>query len=126
MSIKSDDLTIPGRLQVLSAESGQRVAMHVLPDGAQLTITDWDRRSTAAAQGLAALGVQPGDRVLLPVDADWTGYAVGYAAITKAGATAVPVLATHGEEHVRWAYASAAAAGVISERPLPGCPGWQK
>jgi long-chain acyl-CoA synthetase len=124
MSIKADDLTIPGRLRILSSERGEQVAIHQLPDGAQLTIRDWDQRSDAAAQGLAALAVRPGDRVLLPVAGDWIGYAVGYAAITKAGAIAVPVLTSHGEEHVRWAHASAAATGVISERPLAGCAGW--
>ncbi len=126
MSIKSDDLTIPGRLRILSAERGEHVALHVLPGGAQLTISTWDQRSAAAARGLAALGVRPGDRVLLPVAADWIGYAVGYAAISKAGATAVPVLASHGEEHVRWARASSAAVGVISEEPAGGGAGWHR
>jgi long-chain acyl-CoA synthetase len=126
MSIKSDDLTIPGRLRILSAERGEQIALHVLPDGAQLTIRTWDQRSEMAARGLVALGVRPGDRVLLPVAADWIGYAVGYAAISKAGATAVPVLASHGEEHVRWARASSAAVGVISEQPVPGGAGWHR
>src|ERR1700684_473131 len=126
MSIKSDDLTIPGRLRILAAENDERTAIQVLPDGGQLTFRTWDRRSDEAAHGLAAVGVRQGDRVLLPVATDWLSYAVAYAAIHKVGATAVPVLATHGEEHVRWAQSSAAAVGVISDQPIAGCEGWAR
>jgi long-chain acyl-CoA synthetase len=126
VSIKSDDLTIPGRLRILAAENHERTAIRVLPDGGRLTFGTWDQRSDEAAGGLAALGVRPGDRVLLPVATDWLSYAVAYAAIHKAGATAVPVLASHGEEHVRWAQSSAAAVGVISDLPIAGCEGWAR
>ena len=126
MSIKADDLTIPGRLQMLSAERGEETAFQVLPDGGRLTFRAWDQRSQEAAHGLAALGVRQGNRVLLPVATDWIGYAVAYAAIHKSGATAVPVLTSHGEEHVRWALVSAAAVGVISDRPIAGCGGWAR
>jgi acyl-CoA synthetase (AMP-forming)/AMP-acid ligase II len=126
VSIKSDDLTIPGRLRILAAENDERTAIQVLPDGGRLTFRTWDQRSDEAAHGLAALGVRQGDRVLLPVVTDWLSYAVAYAAILKAGATAVPVLASHGEEHVRWAQASAAAVGVISGQPIAGCEGWAR
>ena len=126
MSIKSDDLTIPGRLRILAAENDERTAIQVLPGGGRLTFGAWDQRSDEAAHGLAALGVRQGDRVLLPVAADWLSYAVAYAAIHKAGATAVPVLASHGEEHVRWAQSSAAAVGVISDQPIAGCEGWAR
>jgi long-chain acyl-CoA synthetase len=124
VSIKSDDLTIPGRLRILAAENGERTAIAVMPDGGRLTFLTWDQRSDEAAHGLAARGVRQGDRVLLPVVTDWVSYAVAYAAVHKAGATAVPVLASHGEEHVRWAQASAAAVGVISDQPIAGCGGW--
>jgi long-chain acyl-CoA synthetase len=116
VSIKADDLTIPGRLRILAAERGEQTAIEELPDGRQLTFRTWDQRSDEAAHGLAALGVGQGDRVLLPVATDWIGYAVAYAAIHKSGATAVPVLTSHGEEHVRWARASAGAVGVISDQ----------
>ena len=126
MSIKADDLTIPGRLRMLAAERGEQIALQALPDGGRLTFRTWDQRSDEAAHALAALGVKQGDRVLLPVATDWISYAVAYAAITKTGATAVPVLTSHGEEHVRWAQASAAAVGVISDQPIAGCGGWAR
>lgn len=126
MSIKADDLTIPGRLRMLSAERGEQTAVQALPDGGRLTFRTWDQRSDEAAHGLAALGVMPGDRVLLPVATDWICYAVAYAAIAKSGATAVPVLTSHGDEHVRWAQASAAAVGMISDQPIAGCGGWAR
>ncbi|MGD0699541.1 MAG: AMP-binding protein [Trebonia sp.] len=126
MSIKPDDLTIPGRLRILAAADDERTAIQVLPDGGRLTFRTWNQRSDEAAQGLAALGVGQGDRVLLPVATDWLSYAVAYAAISKAGGTAVPVLASHGEEHVRWVRASVAAVGVISDQPIAGCEGWAR
>jgi acyl-CoA synthetase (AMP-forming)/AMP-acid ligase II len=104
VAIRTDELTTPARLRVLGLERGTETAIRILPAGTGLTFQAWDERSEAAARGLAAVGVKPGDRVLLPVTADWLSYAVAYAATHKAGATAVPVLATHGEEHVRWAY----------------------
>jgi acyl-CoA synthetase (AMP-forming)/AMP-acid ligase II len=126
VSIKADDLTIPGRLRILAAKNGERTAIAAVPNGGRLTFRAWDQRSDEAAYGLAALGVRQGDRVLLPVATDWLGYAIAYAAIHKAGATAVPVLATHGEGHVRWAHTSAAAVGVISDQPVAGCEGWAR
>src|SRR6185437_9070114 len=126
MSIKADNLTIPGRLRMLSAERGEQTAIQALPDGGRLTFRAWDQRSDDAAHGLAAAGVRPGDRVLLPVTTDWLSLAVAYAAIHKSGGTAVPVLASYGEEHVRWAQASAAAGGVVSDQPIAGCAGWAR
>jgi long-chain acyl-CoA synthetase len=126
VAIKADDLTIPGRLRILAAENDERTAIQVLPDGGRLTFRAWDQRSDEAAHALAALGVRQGHRVLLPVTTDWLSYAVAYAAVNKAGATAVPVLASHGAEHVRWAQASAGVVGVISDQPIAGCDGWAR
>ena len=121
---KADYLTIPGRLRILAAERGEQPAIQVLPGSRVLTYRAWDERSEAAAQGLAALGVRQGDKVLVPVTTDWLSYAVAYSAISKAGATAVPVLASHGEEHMRWAQDSAETVGVISESPISDYRGW--
>jgi len=124
MPSEADYLTIPGRLRILAATRGGQPAIKILPGSRVLTYRGWDERSEAAAQGLAALGVRRGDRVLVPVATDWLSYAVTYAAISKAGATVVPVLASHGAEHMRWAQDSAETVGVISEQPLSDYQGW--
>jgi long-chain acyl-CoA synthetase len=58
----------------------------------QLTFAQWHRSADAVGGGLAAAGVAPGDRVLLPVtNAHATGFAVAYLGALRAGAIAVPV-----------------------------------
>ncbi len=55
-----------------------------------LTFQSWERRSNAAARGLNALGVMPGQSVLLIFDRQrWIDYMIAYAAVRKAGATPV-------------------------------------
>ncbi|MDP9386804.1 MAG: non-ribosomal peptide synthetase [Actinomycetota bacterium] len=58
----------------------------------ELTYGTWEARSNAAARGLAARGVEPGDRVaLLFANERWADYAVCYLAVLKAGGVAVPL-----------------------------------
>ncbi len=55
-----------------------------------LTFQSWERRSNAAARGLNALGVMPGQSVLLIFDRQrWIDYMIAYAAVRKAGATPI-------------------------------------
>ncbi|MEU7813888.1 AMP-binding protein [Pseudonocardia sp. NPDC049154] len=57
-----------------------------------LTFAEWDRRCSKVGGGLAAAGVAPGDRVLLPItNRHATGFAVAYLAAMRAGAIAVPL-----------------------------------
>lgn len=82
---------VPDLLRLRAAAAPDDVAL-VVHDGPTLTYGDWDQRSNAAAHGLAALGVRPGDRVVLLFDnAWWTDYAVSYLAVHRAGAVAVPL-----------------------------------
>ena len=84
-------MTVPGLLRARVAEGPHTVAL-VVDGGDRLTYEDWERRSDAAARGLAAHGVRQGDRIALLFDnARWTDYAVAYMAVLKAGATAVPL-----------------------------------
>lgn len=65
----------------------------------ELTYAAWDARSHAAAQGLAARGVAPGDRVALVFDErHWVDYAVAYLAALEAQAVAVPLSPARGAD----------------------------
>jgi acyl-CoA synthetase (AMP-forming)/AMP-acid ligase II len=65
----------------------------VLVDGGPaLTYGDWDDAASRAAAGMQAVGVRPGDRVvLLLTNAEACDFAVAYVACHRAGAAAVPV-----------------------------------
>lgn len=64
----------------------------MVASGPALTYLSWEERSNALARGLAARGVEQGDRVALVFDnARWTEFAVSYLGILKAGAIAVPL-----------------------------------
>lgn len=74
----------------------------LISQGGILTYDTWHRRSTAAAHGLIAAGVEPGDRIgVLLGEAEWDSYLISLLALHKAGATAVPV-------SISWATESAA------------------
>lgn len=126
MSITTDELTTAGRLRVLADTCGAETAIRVLPQETRLTFRAWNERSDAAAEGLAGLGVEPGERVLVPADSDWIGFAIAYVAVHKAGAVAVPVLTSHGPEHVAWAREASESVGVIGDPSIPSGPGWSR
>ena len=105
--------TVPAQLRRRAEERPDDIA-HRLVDVDNLTFGRWDRESTAAARGLQARGVQPGDRVLLPCStSDWTRYAVGWAAVLKTGAVAVPISRTAGRDAVRTVWAASGAVCVV-------------
>jgi len=82
---------VPDLLRERAAADPAWVALRV---GAveELTHGDWERRSNAAARGLVACGVGPGQRVALLLDENrWADHAVAYLAVLKAGAVAVPL-----------------------------------
>lgn len=83
--------TLTGLLRAVAASAPGAAAVR-RPDGSSLTWSAWEQRSEAAAAGLVARGVSPGDRVLLRFDAGrWADLAVAYLAARKAGAVPVPV-----------------------------------
>lgn len=77
--------TVPA---LLAARDPAHVAMR-LASGPSLTAGEWDARSTSVARSLVAQGIRPGDRVGLRLP--WLDFAVGYVAVQKAGAVAVPL-----------------------------------
>jgi acyl-CoA synthetase (AMP-forming)/AMP-acid ligase II/acyl carrier protein len=84
-------LVVPDLLRARVAEDPHAVALRV-GDREALTYAQWDARSDAAARGLVRRGVGRGDRVALVFGNDrWADYAVGYLAVHKAGAVAVPL-----------------------------------
>ncbi|WP_242636774.1 AMP-binding protein [Myceligenerans salitolerans] len=91
-----------------------------------LSYAAWNQRARAVGHGLIARGVQPGDRVVVQASGDWIAFAIGYVGVQAAGAIAVPVLASGGDEHIARVHAEAGAVGVIAHAPVGGCPGWSQ
>ena len=84
-------MILPDLLRARAAEDPDAIALRV-GDAEALTYGDWDARSNAAARGLVARGVKPGDRVgLLFANHRLADYAVCYLAAHKAAAVAVPL-----------------------------------
>jgi acyl-CoA synthetase (AMP-forming)/AMP-acid ligase II len=79
------------QLRFMARRDGDQVAYCDLGSGGALTFGEWDSRSNALARGLAAGGVQRGDRVSIYLPSDkCLRWIVAYAAVHKAGAVAVP------------------------------------
>ncbi len=116
--------TVPAALAARAAEWPDELATAVI-GGGRLTFGAWERRSNAAARGLVGHGVRPLDRVLLPCDAaDWIELAIAYAAVHKAGATAVPVSMRLGAHHIAWAAEASRAVGAVGADAATPPRGW--
>ncbi len=116
--------TVPVQLRRRAQERPDDIA-HSVVDVDDLTFDRWDRESNAAAHGLLARGVRPGDRVLLPCStSDWTSYAVAWAAVIKARAVAVPIARSTGREALRTVWVASGAVCVIGGdiASLPDAP----
>ena len=88
---RSIGAVVPDLLRARAAEDPDAVALRV-GDTEALTYGEWEAGSDAAASGLVARGVQPGDRVALVLGNEaWADYAVAYLGVLKAGAVAVPL-----------------------------------
>ena len=77
-------------LRAMAGAFPDEVAYRVV-DGGRMTFGQWERESNRIARSLQELGVRKGDRVALYLDAEEAlRFMVGYSAIHKAGAVAVP------------------------------------
>lgn len=78
-------------LRRAAEEAPDRVAA-LVDEGGRMTFAGWEARSNAAGRALAERGIRAGDRVALLFDnSAWLDNCVGYFAVLKAGAIAVPV-----------------------------------
>lgn len=118
---------LPDLLRARAGADPDAVALRVGDTGA-LTLGDWERRSNAAARGLVDRGVRPGDLVaLLFADDDLVEYAVGYLAVLKAGAVAVPVGRRFAGRQLDHILHATDVVGVLSGAgvPPPSTTGWR-
>lgn len=118
-------VTVTGMLAARAEERPGATAIELVGAG-RLTYSAWNQRSRAVGHGLIALGVQPGDRVVVRASEDWIAFAIEYLGVQAAGAIAVPVLASSSDEHVARVCVEAGAVGVVSDVPVAGCPGWSQ
>ncbi|MEJ7584299.1 MAG: AMP-binding protein [Acidimicrobiales bacterium] len=79
------------QLRWMATHVGDEVAYVDLDRDASITFAQWEGRSNRLARGLTEAGVVKGDRVALHLESEHLHrWIVGYAAIHKAGAVAVP------------------------------------
>jgi acyl-CoA synthetase (AMP-forming)/AMP-acid ligase II len=77
-------------LRAMAESFGDRTAYRVV-DGGSMTFGQWEAESNRLARALVDLGVAKGDRVSLYLEpAEALRFMVGYSAVHKAGAVAVP------------------------------------
>ncbi|MEV0456689.1 class I adenylate-forming enzyme family protein [Catellatospora methionotrophica] len=83
--------TVPGLLSWRCSLHPDRIAVEV-HGVASLTFAQWDRDAARVADALRHRGVRPGTTVgLVFSGGDWTGFAVAYCGVQRAGAVAVPL-----------------------------------
>ncbi|GLY24112.1 condensation domain-containing protein [Micromonospora sp. NBRC 101691] len=83
--------TVPQLLAARADDDPDQAAM-ILAGVGTLTFGQWRAGAEAGAHDLRSRGVRRGDRIgLVFGGADWLDYAVAYAAVTTAGAVAVPI-----------------------------------
>jgi acyl-CoA synthetase (AMP-forming)/AMP-acid ligase II len=105
---------VPHELRERASRFGGRVALSVV-GGPSLTFGEWDKLASALARGLAAAGVDRGDRVaLLFANADAADFWVGYVAAHRAGAAAVPVNARYAPREIAHVLRDSGAKVVLS------------
>jgi acyl-CoA synthetase (AMP-forming)/AMP-acid ligase II len=79
------------QLRFMARRYPDEVAYRDLTAGTGITFAEWDEQSNRLARGLAARGVQTGDRASIYLPSEQVlRWIVAYAAVHKAGAVAVP------------------------------------
>lgn len=97
------------------------VAALMVGDDQVLSFGDWDRRSDAVAEGLAAREVAEGERILMVFDlCGWVDLAVCSVAAHKVGAVPVPVAPGLVSFEISRVVAHCGAVGVVTAGAVPG------
>ncbi|MEU6075792.1 AMP-binding protein [Micromonospora sp. NPDC047074] len=122
--------TVPELLDWRTALHPDQVAVEV-HGVATLTFAQWSAGATAVAAALRHRGLRPGDRVGLLFGArDWTGFAVTYCGVLRAGGVAVPLSDRLAAGQLGYALSHCAATAVVhgADTPAPpvppGVPAW--
>jgi acyl-CoA synthetase (AMP-forming)/AMP-acid ligase II len=85
-------------------------------DGGRMTFGQWEAESNRLARGLVASGVGQGDRVALYLEAEEAlRFMVGYSAVHKAGAVAVPTNTRLSEAELRRLHGHAQVSAVLTD-----------
>jgi acyl-CoA synthetase (AMP-forming)/AMP-acid ligase II len=91
MTQSSSSHLLPDQLRLMADAYPDEVGYTDVGADLDLTFGDWERRSNQLARWLIAQGVEKGDRVALHVPPEeGDRFLIGYSAIHKAGAVAVP------------------------------------
>ncbi|WP_431729440.1 class I adenylate-forming enzyme family protein [Verrucosispora sp. TAA-831] len=124
MSTAAAGRTVPELLDWRTALHPDRVAVEV-HGVARLTFADWSAGASAVAAALSRRGLRRGDRVGLCFGArDWTGFAVAYVGVLRAGGVAVPLSDRLAAGQLGYALEHCAATAVLhgDDTPAPPVP----
>ncbi|MFI9526038.1 class I adenylate-forming enzyme family protein [Micromonospora rosaria] len=116
--------TVPELLAWRTAVHPERVAVQVHGVD-EVTFAAWSAGAGAVAGALRRHGVRPGDRVgLVFGQRDWTGYAVAYCGVLRAGGVAVPLSDRLAPAQLGYALDHCRAAAVLhgGDEAPPGTP----
>jgi long-chain acyl-CoA synthetase len=106
---------IPQTLADLPASAARKYASKraLITNDAQLSFAELDRRVTACAGGLDALGIGPGSKVIVHLPNGWE-WIVAYYAVARVGAVVIPVNIMLVGEEVAFIAADCGAAAIIT------------
>jgi len=110
----------PEQLHAMAEAFGDETA-YLVVGGGTLTFTEWDTAASRLARGLVGLGVGPGDRVAIHLEApNALRWLIAYSAIHRAGGVAVPLNPQLSAPEVARMLDHSGAAAVLVEESLLG------
>src|SRR5687768_11872097 len=110
MSVLGPPSTLPRRAEAALERLGDHRSLSY--EGVWHSSGELAARARRVAAGLVALGVRPGDRVVL-VMANCPEVGIAYAALWRAGAVATPVLFLLSEDELRHVMTDSGAVAVV-------------